>query len=363
MTAGSPPPALIVAVDGGGSKTDVVALDEDGNVLAQVRGDGSSPHLIGLEASISLIGGLVMRVVQDAGGGPLLRTHVYLSGLDLPAEIVAFERGITSESWDAGALVVDNDLFALLRAGTGEPDAVAVICGTGINCVGVRSDGRTVRYPSLGMISGDWGGGFSLGQSGLWHAARAEDGRGPATVLRREIPLAFGLNRVQEVTEALHFGQIDRGRLADLCPVVFEASAVGDEVAASIVDRQAEEIVALAATTIKRLGLLERPVPVVLGGGVIAARDKRLLDGIRRRLATDAPQARTEIVSTPPILGAALLACGAHGASASALEAARSALTARNRQPSVDVRTAVAPSAPTGLMIKERRTPATQGVS
>ena len=75
--------------------------------------------------------------------------------------------------------MLDNDLFALLEAGTDSPDAVAVVCGTGVNAVGRAADGRTVRFPALGSISGDWGGGGQLGMQALSHAARAVDGRGP----------------------------------------------------------------------------------------------------------------------------------------------------------------------------------------
>lgn len=93
------------------------------------------------------------------------------------------------------------------------------------------------------------------------------------------------------------------------------------------VDRQAQEIVTLAVNTMRRLELTARSVPVVIGGGVIAGRDPRLLDGIRRGLMDAAPHAHIEIVSSPPILGAALLALEASDATESALATARAALS------------------------------------
>ncbi len=47
---------LIVAVDGGNSKTDLVLLRTDGSVLASVRGQGSSPHQLGLDAAVAVVG-------------------------------------------------------------------------------------------------------------------------------------------------------------------------------------------------------------------------------------------------------------------------------------------------------------------
>ncbi|MFP3464698.1 N-acetylglucosamine kinase [Leifsonia sp. SIMBA_070] len=324
--SGDPAP-IAVAVDGGGSKTDAVALELDGTVLAEARTGTSSPHVIGMAASAGLVSSLIRTLLERTGERPIAAANLYLSGLDLPGEIEEFRSAISGTPWaDA---TVENDLFALLRAGTGEPDAVAVVCGTGINCVGVRSDGRVVRYPSLGTISGDWGGGWHLGERALWFAARAADGRGAPTALQVAVPAALGLAGVQDVIEAIHFGRLPGSELARLAPTVFACARDGDPIAGGLVDEQAEEIATLAVTTLRRLDLLDRPVPVVLGGGVIGGRDERLLGTIERLLAERAPAARMELVTAAPILGAALLALESAGADLAAVQNARSTLEER----------------------------------
>jgi len=303
---------MVIAVDGGGSKTDVWAIGLDGTVLARVSGPGSNPQLLGVERVVELIDGLVQDVTAAPGALPLLRTNIYLSGLDLPVEIEQFREVVERRAWARGVtgepVVIDNDLLALLRAGTLESDAVALICGTGINCIGVRSDGEVARFLALGMISGDWGGGWHLGESALWHAARAADGRGPATALTSLIPATLGLGSVLEVVEALHFGVLPSSELARLCPDVFTAARGGDEIAGALVDRLAEEIVLMVSTALTRLNLIDRAIPVVLGGGVLAAADARLMAGIETGLAARARRARIRLVTAPPIVGAAILA-------------------------------------------------------
>ncbi|GAA3890860.1 BadF/BadG/BcrA/BcrD ATPase family protein [Leifsonia kafniensis] len=303
---------MVIAVDGGGSKTDVWAIGLDGTVLAQVTGPGSNPQLIGRERVAELIDELVQKVTAAAGPRPLVRTSIYLSGLDLPVETELFREVVNRRAWSRGVTgeqtVIDNDLLALLRAGTLESDAVALICGTGINCIGVRSDGEVVRFLALGMISGDWGGGWHLGESALWHAMRAEDGRGEATMLASMIPATLGRGSVRGVVEALHFGQIPSSELALLCPDVFAAARAGDAVAGALVDRQAEEIVLMVTAALTRLSLMNRETPIVLGGGVLAAADERLMAGIESRLADRAPLARIRLITAPPIVGAAILA-------------------------------------------------------
>lgn len=323
---------VLLAVDGGGSKTDVVALGADGAVLARARGGGSCPQVIGVDRAVAVIDGLVGAVLGElaaGGAGPRAdRVGVYLSGLDLPVEIETFAAALAVLPWAAraGAVVLENDTFALLRAGTAAHEAVAVVCGTGINCVGRRADGVTARFPALGRISGDWGGGAELGELALWHAARARDGRGPATVLADEVPRALGRPDVATVVEDLHLGRLRSRALTGLAPVLLAAADAGDRVAGSVVDEQAAEIVRLAVAAIQRLGLEGTPVPVVLGGGVVASGNRRLLDGVAAGLAARAPLAEPTVVTAPPVLGAVLLVLEAAGAPPAALDRAAAGL-------------------------------------
>lgn len=325
---------VVLAVDGGGSKTDVVAIALDGSIVEHARGPGSNPQTRGWGIAGPILDDVRARVVRKLGGRRILTTQVYLAGLDLHDELVAAEAALAHWADDGGAPdVLDNDLFALLRAGTLSPDAAAVVCGTGINAVAVRADGETARFPAIGDVSGDWGGGAYLGNRALWHAARAEDGRGPSTTLREAVPSALGLDSVREVTEAIHFGRLDQRVFNRLCPVLFDVAGRGDAVARSVVERQAEEIMLLASVALGRLGLgasADEPVPVVLGGGVLAARDPLLVDGVVSRLAARVPGAVPTWVTDPPVLGAGLAALESAGADDAALDRYREAVRSRS---------------------------------
>ncbi|MGH3688598.1 MAG: N-acetylglucosamine kinase [Microbacterium sp.] len=318
-------PTLVLAVDGGGSKTDVVLLDIDGEVLAWKRGAGSSPQIDGLAESVRVIDDLVRRALGDHDPRELAEVGLYLSGLDLDEEIETFRAAISLLPW-AKEAAVENDLHALLRAGTDAEDAIAVICGTGMNAIGVRADGTHVRFPALGPLSGDWGGGAELGEAVVWHAARAEDGRGPDTTLLALLLRATGAASVASLIEDVHLGRRPGQGFAALAPVLFEAAAAGDDVARGVVRRQAEEVVAFVRACVARLGLEHAEVPVLFGGGVARGRDPFLLETIHAGLSEHAPAARLQIVDAPPVLGAALLVLGAAGAEPSALERARAEL-------------------------------------
>jgi N-acetylglucosamine kinase-like BadF-type ATPase len=312
-------PSIVVAVDGGGSKTDAVAVTLAGRLVGRVTGGGASPHFIGVPGAVERIDSLVREV---AGERRIEQVNVYLSGLDLPSEVDTFTSALHHLDWSNERTVIENDLFALLRTGTSERDAVAVVCGTGINALGRRADGAVARFAALGTISGDWGGGTGLGEAAIWHSARHADRRGPFTTLTADLPGRFGLTTMDEVTQALHLGSLEYADLAILAPVVQTHANAGDAIAIRLVERQGEEVAIMAASCLDRLDLLSAPVPVVLGGGVLAARNERMWDAMVATLATRAPLAIPVHVAAPPIVGAALLALESVGVEPEIIELA-----------------------------------------
>ncbi|BCB77062.1 BadF/BadG/BcrA/BcrD ATPase family protein [Phytohabitans flavus] len=321
---------LFLAVDGGATKTDVVLGTAAGAVLASVRGPASSPHYVGVPGCVAIVDALVAEARAAAALAPeavVDRAEVYLAGADLPVEVDVLHKAVGEAGW-AREHRVDNDTFALLRAGTDARDAVAVVCGTGINCLGRDAAGRTARFPSLGQISGDWGGGEQLATLALYRAARGEDGRDAPTALSTAVAAHFGRSTVEEVSAGLHLGEIPTERISELSPVLFAVAAAGDPTARRVVARQADEIVTLVRVAATRLDLRGVRYAVVLGGGVLAARHPLLMDAVEAGIAAHSPHATPTLVTAPPVVGAGLLALDAFGAPPPAVHALRAALTA-----------------------------------
>ena len=299
-----------LAVDGGNSKTDVAILDETGRVLGTHRGPGASFTPDDHDWSVAALDGSVRAAAKDAGidDFPLADAGVFcLAGADLPADDRRILRSLRSLGLVADP-VLRNDTFAVMRAGAPGGWGVAVVCGAGFNCTGVGPDGREVRFPALGAISGDWAGGATIGLEAVGACVRAGDGRGPRTALERAVPAYFGLRTPHQVMVGLHTGKLDDSRLYDLAPVVLGAANDGDPVAVGIVERQAEEVSVLVCTSLRRLKLLRTAAPVVLGGGVARARSPVFMRRLEERVSACAPQAQITVVDDLPIVGAALLA-------------------------------------------------------
>jgi len=309
---------VILGVDGGNSKTELVAATIEGELIAFVRGRGSNSHGVGAEGAAEVIDDLVReaRVGSTATHGAF-----YLCGADVPEDIAELEAAVARRAWVREA-VVDNDTFALLRAGTAAESAVAVVCGSGINCVGRGPGGRVARYPSLGWETGDWGGSEMLANEALFLAARDEDGRGTPTALVELVRAHFELS-VTEVGEAVHYRRMPAARLGELAPGVV-ALAAEDAVARSLVERLANEIALLIERAFRDLAV--DAADVVLGGGMLQAGEGFLHDAVLVRLPAGA---RPVVLRDPPVLGAALAALDAAGASDTAKERLRDELRRR----------------------------------
>ncbi len=317
---------LVVAVDGGNSKTDLALVRRDGSLLALVRGPLSSPHHIGVDGSIDVLQRLFDEALGRAGvvrrNGPVAEVgQLCMAGIDFPSEERELARRVNELDW-ALRTTVANDTYAVLWSGTANGYGVGLVCGAGINCVAVAPDGREVRFPALGDISGDWGGGYDIGLAALWAAARSADGRGHRTTLEQSVPAHFGLDTPDDVAEAIHLGHLQQRRVHELSPLVFR-EAGHDEVAAGIVSRLLDEIAAFVRACVNRLELTRGELEVAMGGGVTRGFDAAILASLGARLEDVGPRIRLHTTQAPPVLGAALSALTAIGADGDARDRLR----------------------------------------
>jgi N-acetylglucosamine kinase-like BadF-type ATPase len=325
---------IVLAIDGGNIKTDVALVAGDGQLLSLIRGGTSSPHNLGFPESVEFLSALVASAHAAAvpsgdgpgasgavtGSSPAHTGHpgpapepiadiarVLLAGADLPEEVVHLQDALGALGW-APQLVVENDTLALLRTGTDRGWGVAVVCGGGINAVGIAPDGRAVRFPALGAITGD-----------------CADGRGPRTTLERAVPEHFGMSTPFDVSRAVHFREISLEELAQLSPVVY-AQAEVDDTARGIVERVADEVAALARAALTRLDLCEAGAEVVVGGGLMRAAPPWMLERIERLLKATSASATLVLAHEGPIVGATILGLDAIGAGSDAISRARAEL-------------------------------------
>jgi hypothetical protein len=144
-------------------------------------------------------------------------------------------------------------------------------------------------------------------------------------VLESIVPAHFGLSEPVELSSALHTREISTVRLGELAPIVVAVGAE-DSVAAGIVLRLADEVIAFARAAIRRLDLTGADPDVVLGGRLLRSVAPTVVETITSEVQEVAPAARVLVSPSEPIVGAALLGLDALAVDASASSRARAEL-------------------------------------
>jgi N-acetylglucosamine kinase-like BadF-type ATPase len=300
-------------------------------VLGRARVGPSNHQLVGVEGTVRALSEAFAAVTADAQRSssppPLCPTGVYcLAGIDLPVDEEKLAPAIDALGWTE-RVILRNDTFAVSRAGTTAHWGIGVVCGTGVNCAAVGPDGRTVRFPALAELSGDFApGGAWLGLRALGLALRAGDGRGAATTLRERVPAQLGTSDAEAALTAIYTGAIPYVRLFELARVLLDAAAEGDVPAREVADVLADEITAFVRAAVVRLDLQDEAVEVVLGGGIFDTTDTAFHARVAAGIRAAAPRATLVRLDAPPVLGAALIGLDADDAPPTSATALRQAL-------------------------------------
>lgn len=297
-------------MDGGGTRTRAVLVDDEGRVSARAVAGPGNYQLVGLAGVADLVCGLLdglgVRRGEPQGEVSLC---VALAGAGRRDEQEAIRARLDSLG-RASSVSVASDARAALEGAHGGQSGIIVIAGTGSMVLGKSQSGQEVRAGGLGPLLGDEGSGYRLVLEGLRAVLRARDGAGPVTDLTPALARAFDLTDWDQVICRVYGGDLTRERIAAAAPHLFAAVRQGDPVAAEILGRETralgEQVAAVAAR------LTQRPVDVACLGGVFAEVE------LVWPLLAEAAAARGEEVRRvaprlEPVLGAALLAQRASG--------------------------------------------------
>lgn len=260
--------ALLLALDGGNSKTDAVLFTPDGGLLARLRGPGSGggPEHLASTITVMLSGPGVPDVARAVR---VTACAAAVAGLDFEEDRPAFEAALR-EALPNAEVVAMNDVRAVLAA-TDDEHSIAVVCGAGLNVAALGPAGLAT-VPALGWISGDWGGGDALGREAVVIGYRSADGRGPASVLEREVLSATARKDYPALARAIRYGEVDSAAVGELARLVTAAAASGDEPATAAVRRAVDEVVALVREVGRRAwdGDIAPGTTALLAGGMFA---------------------------------------------------------------------------------------------
>lgn len=305
---------LVIGVDGGGTKTACLVADMQGNLLGLgFAGPSNCLRLAGgaSEAARAVRHG-VEAAMLDAGlnisapGCKIRVAQLALGGVGTDGANAAMTEAARAVL-DAEDVFVEDDAAAGLAAAVGEVYGVVTVAGTGSIAVAVNRAGRRARSGGWGYRIGDEGSGQDIGRLGLAAAARAHDGRGPATSLVERALSRYEIDTIDSLRSVLYRQPVNDRDIADFCLDVAAAAQGGDAVALGILEHAGRELAQAACAAARALGMDGEGFPVALCGSVFKAGDV-IVRPFADELARLVPGARVVQAPYPPVVGAVILA-------------------------------------------------------
>ncbi len=303
--------ALLLAVDGGGTKTVAcLASREAGGVIELARGTAgpSNPQAVGWDVARTNLDRAISAAFQAAAltPGRVASACLAIAGAGRPEDQQRLEQWAHREKL-AHRTLVTHDAMAVLAAADPQAVGIALISGTGSIAFGRNRQGDTGRSGGWGHLIGDEGSGWSIARQALAAAARAFDGRGPKTELTTALCEALDVHSPEQLLRKVYQHQTDRVLLARLTPVVQQVATGGDAVATGILDTAAADLAAMVHSLLERLKLDPTTSVLAMAGGTLIHSDGLRQRFLSRLSLASAPFQRVVSVADP-VWGAAALA-------------------------------------------------------
>ncbi len=299
----------VLGIDGGGTRTRAVILDDQGQICGVGQGGASNYDDIGIQAARENIGKAIETARQEAGlpTPPYDAVFLGIGGIATEADRevvrgIALDLNLAPEKY----IGVGHDIRIALAGGLSGRPGIVQIAGTGSSTYGVNSAGESWRSGGWGPLISDEGSGYWLGIQAMRAATRASDGRSHPTSLLASVMTRLGLPEMDDIMARLYAQEMSRAEIAALGPLVIEAAREGDEVSLEIIKQGVQSMAECVAAVAKHLGFGDA-LELALTGGVFQA-GAIVVDPFREAVCALIPQCKITKAELSPVLGACLLA-------------------------------------------------------
>ena len=307
----------IIAIDGGGTKTQCILVDETGKVLAKLLTEGSNYDVVGIEKASTIISDAVDALIEsalspisleEAEKKELAAICMGLSGLDFPADFVLMRENLRPNGYGIEAMLY-NDSWIALAAGEIQDMGAISICGTGHNTGVMTKDGTLYGVNAMGYQLGGYGGGPMLSEF-AWHRAfRSFEKTGAYTKLEETLPGLFGQGDMGELLMFIVGRNYVFPDSAEVPKLVAKLADEGDEICVKLLHDYGKEMGEMTGRLIQHAGLGQEEVPVILAGSVHTKMTSPILNqGFEEEVTKFCPKADVRPLTRDPVFGAAYLA-------------------------------------------------------
>lgn len=310
----------ILGIDGGGTKTVCVLMDDTGQVLGRGEGGPSNYQSIGIEATQNSLEEAITQAIKATNLSIPLTIEamgIGLAGVGRPEDIQTVKNLLKPLQLKLSELItwqilpqhlsITGDNEIALMGGCCDTVGIVAIAGTGSQVYGQNQQGKTKRVGGWGYILGDEGSGYNIAIRGLQAALKAYDGRGRETVLIERFKHHLNIDKIENLVEVVYRQGLSVAEIAALAPIVDQAAVEGDAIAIAIITTAVEELT--FATEVVMIDLFDptETFEIVTIGGVWKS-ISQLRQQFEIAIEAIAPDATVIWPRYQPAYGAGLLA-------------------------------------------------------
>ncbi len=242
-----------IGVDGGGTKTECILVDEAGTIVARHLAPGCNPSVVGPEQARLIVTDALCALVNSAIGNrpsAISHTHIYAAGNRV------FWRETAATLTDFGKVFTADDSWPVLELATHGKPGLVLHGGTG-SFVAARGPDGAVHYAGgIGWRFGDPGSGYDLGRRAIGRALLELQGWQTPSRLGPTVRDHTQLGDAADAAAITRFfyNHADPNRqIAGLAPAILRLAAEGDHTAHQLVVDSAGDLLALAARVAAKL--------------------------------------------------------------------------------------------------------------
>ncbi|WP_419807414.1 N-acetylglucosamine kinase [Sphingomonas sp.] len=263
---------VFLGVDGGGTKTEFVCIDDDGRERAAIKIGATYHPEIGLAEVLHRLHQGLAAACAAVGVVPADLAYAFF-GLPAFGEDRVIDPQLNAA---CGAMLghgryrCDNDMVCGWAGSLACEDGINIVAGTGSIGYG-QHRGRAARSGGWGEVFGDEGSAYWIALRGLTLFSRMSDGRSSKGPLHAKFVTHIGLEHDIDLCQrVMGPPAMSRMDIAGLAPLVVAAADEGDVQAMAILDRAAEHLAAIAGAIRADLGFAAaEAVPLSWSGSIL----------------------------------------------------------------------------------------------
>ncbi|MGD1910897.1 MAG: N-acetylglucosamine kinase [Rivularia sp. (in: cyanobacteria)] len=246
--------AYVLGIDGGGSKTVCVLMNEKREILGRGEAGSSNYQSVGIEAAKYSIESAINQAI-------IIRDNINIDAICLGlagvgrAKDIEIVKNIIKDipiicNIKPQNIIISHDALIALVGGIGNDVGIVVAAGTGSIIFGRNHRGETKRVGGWGYLLGDEGSAYKIAITGMHMALLSYDGRLAYTSLVEDFKNHLGLSHIEELIEVVYRSGLGVKEIAALAPIVDNAAFKGDGFANMIIDDAVNELFLATYTVI-----------------------------------------------------------------------------------------------------------------